>query len=57
MFEESLNQVTQEKQIDVHVRYWQGTHICSRFVCLFIGCLMAHPELGHIGPTLEVDAI
>ena len=29
----------------------------SRHVCLFIGCLTAHRHLGHIGPTLGVDAL
>ena len=28
-----------------------------RFVCLFIGCLTAHRQLGHIGTTLGVDAL
>ena len=33
---------------------WENIRL---FVCLFIVCLTAHRQLGHIGPTLGVDAL
>ena len=32
MFDESLNKITQEKQMDVHVRYWEAGQVCSRYL-------------------------
>lgn len=34
MFDESLNQSTKTKQLDVHIRFWEDDHVQSRYLLL-----------------------
>lgn len=48
MFDESLNQATKKKQLDLHVRYWCDNHVQSRYAgSQFMGHGTAQDLLGH----------
>lgn len=48
MFDESLNQATKKKQLDVHIRYWVGEHVHSRYLgSHFMGHATAQDLLHH----------
>ena len=49
MFDESFNQSTKNKQLDIHVRYWEDDRFQSRYLgSQFLGHSRAHDLLHHI---------
>lgn len=49
MFDESLNQTTKSKQLDVHIRFWEGDQIQSRYLgSQFMGHGTAQDLLRHL---------
>lgn len=53
MFDETLNQTTKSKQLDLHVRYWLNDHIQSRFYgAQFMGHATAQDLLQHFKVSL-----
>ncbi|XP_042581610.1 uncharacterized protein LOC109070284 [Cyprinus carpio] len=49
MFDESLNQSTKTKQLDVHIRFWEDDHVQSRYLgSQFLGHGKAVDLLHHI---------
>ncbi|KAL7383430.1 hypothetical protein ABVT39_010507 [Epinephelus coioides] len=59
MFDESLNHATKKKQLDVHVRYWVGDQVHSRYLgSQFMGHATAQDLMHHFkdgGQTEEVQ--
>ncbi|KAJ8348774.1 hypothetical protein SKAU_G00273630 [Synaphobranchus kaupii] len=54
MFDESLNNSTKTKQLDVHVRYWEGDHVQSRYLgSQFMGHSTAQDLLQHFKECVE----
>ncbi|KAJ8364756.1 hypothetical protein SKAU_G00135870 [Synaphobranchus kaupii] len=49
MFDESLNQLTKKKQLDVHIRFWEDDRVQSRYIgSQFLGHGNADDLLHHI---------
>lgn len=48
MFDESLNKTTKTKQLDIHLCYWSGDHVASRYLgSQFMGHTKAEDLLKH----------
>lgn len=55
MFDESLNKSTKSKQLDVHVRFWQGDSVQSRYIgSQFLGHGRADDLLHHIKVSIAI---
>jgi len=53
LFDESLNKSTQEKQMDVHVRYWEAGEVHTRYMgSEFMGHATADDLLGKLKSSL-----
>ena len=49
MFDESLNETTKNKQLDVHVRFWDEGRVQSRYLgSQFMGHSTAQDLLSHL---------
>ena len=49
MFDESLNETTKNKQLDVHVRFWDEGQVQSRYLgSQFMGHSTAQDLLSHL---------
>jgi hypothetical protein len=49
MFDESLNNVTGDKQMDVHLRFWHDGAVCSRYLTSeFLGHSTAADMVQHM---------
>jgi len=54
MFDESLNCITNHKQLDVHTRLWAGRQVGSRYVgSEFMGHAAASDVLVHIHSAIK----
>ncbi|XP_046874041.1 uncharacterized protein LOC124466288 isoform X2 [Hypomesus transpacificus] len=54
MFDESLNQTTKTKQLDVHVRFWNNGNVKSRYLgSQFMGHGTARDLLKHVKESLD----
>ncbi|XP_056262502.1 uncharacterized protein LOC130188267 isoform X3 [Pseudoliparis swirei] len=54
MFDETLNQTTKNKQLDLHVRYWINDHVQSRFFgAQFMGHATAQDLLQHFKECVQ----
>jgi hypothetical protein len=48
LFDESLNKKMQEKQMDIHVRYWANTQVVTRYLCsVFLGHAKTQDMIHH----------
>ncbi|CAM1297534.1 Uncharacterised protein g1835 [Pycnogonum litorale] len=48
MFDETLNKTSQKKQMDLHIRFWKGTEVVTRyFGSQFLGHATAEDMLTH----------
>ncbi|XP_049457018.1 uncharacterized protein LOC125903885 [Epinephelus fuscoguttatus] len=54
MFDETLNQTTKSKQLDLHVRYWRNDHVQSRYYgSQFMGHATAQDLLQHFKECVQ----
>lgn len=53
LFDESLNRPLQSKQLDVHIRFWDGDHVSTRFFDSFTFSAMhvLMTSTDHYAPT------
>ena len=54
LFDESLNFITKNKQLDVFVRFWDGDKVVTRYwMSQFVGHATAEDLLEHINKSTE----